>query len=229
MARHRFERIMGGVVELDLCFPCQGIWFDEFENLQITPGGVLELFELIHQHRGDARRPLVESLHCPRCDEKLMHGLDLAKFGGRFNYHRCPQKHGRFTTFGQFMIEKGFVRQLARSEILALAARVGSIHCSGCGAPVDIATTQVCTHCKAPISVLDPHAVEQALSRFRKAEVERNAPPDVGKLADALLAQARTRRRAAGEYLEQRQGEGLSAVGDLLVAGAGLILALLKS
>ena len=53
MSTHRFPRKTGGEVELDLCFPCQGIWFDEYESLQLAPSGVIDLFKLIHEHRDD--------------------------------------------------------------------------------------------------------------------------------------------------------------------------------
>lgn len=229
MVKHRFERTLGGEVHLDLCFPCQGIWFDEFENLQITPGGIVDLFKMIHEHRDETRQPLADVLRCPRCAERLMHGLDLTKHGGRFNYHRCLQRHGRFTTFAQFMIEKGFVRQLSPVEIKALAARVGTIRCSGCGAPVDISRAHACEHCKAPISVLDPNAVEQALSRFHQAEAKRTAPPDVEMMADAVLMQHQRRGTGGQSIWTARYDSGMGGAADLLVAGVGLVLALLKN
>ena len=111
------QRYLGTVV-LDLCFPCQGIWFDPFESEQISPGGIIDLFKLIHAHRDDPRQAHSSVLHCPRCQDKLMAGLDLVR-SSRFTYHRCLQNHGRFTAFAQFMIEKGFVRQLAPAEIKA--------------------------------------------------------------------------------------------------------------
>src|SRR3989338_3154516 len=75
-----------GMVELDLCFMCQGIWFDQWESHQIAPGGIVELFKLIHEHRDDQRLPIADLLLCPRCDEKLTHGHDMTK-SGKFTYH----------------------------------------------------------------------------------------------------------------------------------------------
>ena len=37
MSHLKLPRRDTGFVELDLCFPCQGIWFDEFESYQISP------------------------------------------------------------------------------------------------------------------------------------------------------------------------------------------------
>ena len=225
MVKHRFERLHHGEVVLDLCFPCQGIWFDDFESVQITPGGIIELFKLIHEHRDDQRQPLREPLPCPRCQERLLHGLDVAKHGGRFNYHRCLQKHGRFTTFAQFMIEKGFVRQLNPLEIDALSAKVGIVRCLGCGAPVDIRREHACGHCRAPIAILDPGAVEQALARYQQAEVRRTTP-DVEMLGDAIVMREREKSRAS--RLKREADVGMVDVADLLSAGVDIVWGLLR-
>lgn len=229
MLQKTFERQLQGEVEIDLCFSCQAIWFDDMESVQITPGGIVDLFKLIHEHGDDQRQPLRAPLTCPRCQEKLLHGLDVAKHGGKFNYHRCLQKHGRFTTFAQFMIEKGFVRQLSPAEIEELAAKVGIVRCSGCGAPIDIRQDHACRHCAAPISILDPKAVEQALSRFQQAEDKRTTR-DVELLGDAIVM--REREKSRQQRQRQLQGgnvsEELADIGDLLISGVDLIRSLLR-
>jgi DNA-directed RNA polymerase subunit RPC12/RpoP len=225
MAKHRFARNLHGEVVLDLCFPCQGIWFDGFESAQLTPGGIIELFKLIHAHRDGQRLPLTDPLHCPRCGDRLLHGQDVAKAGGRFAYHRCLHKHGRFTTFAQFMIEKGFVRQLSPAEITELSARIGTIRCSGCGAPVDIRKDHACTHCRAPIAILDPEAVEQALAGYQQAEVKRTTI-SVEALGDAIVMRERERSRQERE----RKADSIDQldIGDLVVAGAEMVWKLLR-
>lgn len=226
MVRKTFERQTHGSVELDLCFNCQGIWFDEFESIQITPGGIIELFKLLHEHQDDQRTPLSDPLKCPRCHEHLLHGLDVAKHGGKFNYHRCLQKHGRFTTFAQFMIEKGFVRQLNPAEIDELSAKVGIIRCMGCGAPVDIRKEHACSHCRAPITILDPGAVEQALSRFQQAEVRRTTR-DVELLGDAIVMREREISRQKRLKREPDNAGIIDAI-DLLSAGAEFVWNLVR-
>jgi hypothetical protein len=213
-----------GTVELDLCFSCQGIWFDGFESHQIAPGGIVELFKLIHDHRDDQRMPLAEPLRCPRCDEKLLAGLDVAK-SGRFTYHRCLQNHGRFTVFAQFMIEKGFVRQLSPMEIKELAARIQTVHCTGCGAPVDIRKDAACTHCRAPIAILDPKAVQQALATYHQAEVKRSHL-DPNSLADAILETERQKSRRQAANVLNRPVE--DSVGDLVTSGVEIVWNMLK-
>lgn len=224
MHKRRFERNVHGEVILDLCFHCHGIWFDEFESVQITPGGVVELFRLIHEHRDEQRLPLRDVLQCPRCDERLLHGLDVSKHGGRFNYHRCLQKHGRFTTFAQLMIEKGFVRQLTAAEIDDLASKVGTIRCTGCGAPVDIRHDHACRHCRAPISILDPQAVDKALDRLHQAEEVRSRR-DVEMLGDAIVMREREKSRF---QREQRENFNQLDIGDLIVSGVDLLARILR-
>jgi Zn-finger nucleic acid-binding protein len=225
MLQLTFERRLHGTLELDLCFACQGAWFDEYESVQLTPGAIIELFKLIHEHRDAQRLPLRDPLHCPRCGDKLLHGLDVAKHGGSFNYHRCLEKHGRFTTFAQFMIEKGFVRQLTAAEIDELALKVGTIRCSGCGAPVDIRKDHACTHCRSPIAILDPEAVEQALARYQQAEVKRTTV-SVEALGDAIVMREREKSRRQRE----RKADSIDQldIGDLVVAGAEMVWKLLR-
>lgn len=226
MSKHRLERLLHGEVVLDLCFHCNGIWFDDYESAQITPGGIIELFKLLHEHHDDQRLPLRDPLTCPRCHERLLHGLDLAKHGGRFNYHRCLQKHGRFTTFAQFMIEKGFVRQLNPAEIDELSAKVGIIRCMGCGAPVDIRHEHACGHCRAPITILDPGAVEQALTRFKTSEVRRTTA-DVEVLGDAIVMREREKSRLKRMKQEPDNAGIIDAI-DLISAGAEFVWNLIK-
>jgi hypothetical protein len=224
MEKRRFERMHHGEVIIDLCFHCHGIWFDEFESLQITPGGIIELFRLIHEHRDQQRLPLRDVLHCPRCDERLLHGLDRSKHGGQFNYHRCLQKHGRFTTFAQLMIEKGFVRQLSDGEIDELALKVGTVRCTGCGAPVNIRQDHACLHCRAPIAILDPDAVDKALSRFDQAETRRTTR-DVDMLGDAIILAEREKSRYERE---QRLQRNQMDVGDVIVSGVEMLWRILR-
>ena len=208
-----------GTVELDLCFTCQGIWFDRWESEQVAPGGIVDLFRLIHEHRDDLRLPLADPLHCPRCGDKLLRGLDMTK-SGRFTYHRCLQDHGRFTVFAEFMIEKGFVRQLSPMEIKELASRIHTVRCTGCGAPVDITKDAACTHCRAPIAILDPEAVEQALATYHQAEVKRTRR-DPNALAEAvLMAERQKSQRQAGNVLTRPIEDG---VGDLVVSGVEIV------
>lgn len=157
-------RKLGGQIALDVCGPCQGIWFDSRESLQLAPSGVVELFRLIHAQAPEVRRALAASCYCPRCGGRLERSADRVK-GGPFNYLRCNE-HGRFISFGQFLIEKGFVKEIPAAELKKLEPRVAMLRCSSCGAPVDIRKDSVCSHCHAPIVVLDAAAVDRALAEY---------------------------------------------------------------
>lgn len=217
MSAHRFARKLNGDVELDLCFACQGIWFDDFESLQLAPAGVIDLFKLIHQHRDHQRLPLASPLRCPRCNERLLKSQDRVK-SGLFNYERCGD-HGRFISFSQFMIEKGFVRQLTPVEIREISVRIGVVRCTGCGAPVEIRKESACSHCRAPIAILDPQAVEQALAGYHQVAVKQAAPADPALLAEAVLFTERERSRQ-----QRERGSVLTAdIGDLLLDGVAMV------
>jgi hypothetical protein len=218
MSTHRFPRKLTGEVELDLCFACQGIWFDDYESLHLAPAGVIDLFKLIHERRDGQRLPLASPLRCPRCNEKMIQSQDRVK-SGLFNYQRCGQ-HGRFITFAQFMIEKGFVRQLTGAEIDEIKVRIGTVRCTGCGAPVDIRKDSACTHCRAPIAILDPQAVEQALSGYREAAAKQAAPPAPALLAETILYAERERSRQ-----QRERGNGVldAEIGDLLLDGVAMV------
>ena len=217
MSAHRFPRKLTGEVELDLCFTCQGIWFDDYESLHLAPGGVIDLFKLIHERGDDQRLPLASPLRCPRCNEGLIQSQDRVK-SGLFNYQRCGQ-HGRFINFAQFMIEKGFVRQLSGAEIREISVRIAVVRCTGCGAPVDIRKQSACSHCRAPIAILDPQAVEQALAGYHRAAVKQAAPTDPTALAEAVLLTERERSRR-----QRERGTVLDAdIGDLLLDGVSMV------
>ncbi len=224
MADKIFPRKPLGELQLDICFACQGIWFDEFESLQLAPAGVVALFRQIHERRDEAHTPWPDRLACPRCGDALMQGYDLSK-NGKFSYHRCLQGHGRLTSFSAFMIEKGFVRQLNGAEIAELAKKVQTVRCSGCGAPVDIRRDCVCNHCRAPIVVLDPEAVDKALESYSQAAA-REGMVNIDAFADALLIQEKQKY----ERQRERQAHSLSGYADnsgdlidLVTGGAELI------
>ncbi|MFN9504002.1 MAG: zf-TFIIB domain-containing protein [Rubrivivax sp.] len=231
-------------VELDICFTCQGLWLDHGENLRLTGDGVVQLFGLLHQHRSDERQPVGQRLGCPRCTQPLAQGFDVVR-SGRYITHRCGQRHGRFSLFSSFMVEKGFVRQLSSGEVKALAQKMAAIYCSGCGAPVDIRQNDSCPYCRTAFSLLDPDAVRHALQAYREGRSGAAASPpsaaagtsrpsaSAEALADSLVAIERERSRAERE----RQSRGLKPpapvsglmVGDLVAAGVATVWAVLSA
>jgi hypothetical protein len=84
----------------------------------------------------------------------------------------------------------------------------------GCGAPVDIRKEHACTHCRAPIAILDADAVEQALARYQHAEIKRTTI-NVDALGDAIVTREREKSRRNREQPRGRIED--IEVGDLFV------------
>jgi hypothetical protein len=186
MEQRFFERKPHGKVELDLCFTCHAIWFDQYESATLTPGAVLELFRVIHQHHDQPPRPLGDALRCPACRTSLNLTHDIQRTN-RIAYYRCTAAHGRLTTFFQFMREKHFVRDLTRPEIEQLRATVKQVRCSSCGAPINLGRDPQCGYCRAPISILDADAVRKTIAELDAAERGRTLG-DPQAIVDNLLA-----------------------------------------
>jgi hypothetical protein len=99
------------------------------------------------------------------------------------------------TPFFEFLLEKNFVRPITGSELAALKAKVQSVECSNCGAPLDLAHDAACRYCDRRA-----HSV------------------DVDRLADALLmrppSEAPEARSIAGDLV----GAGLSLIASMLAS-----------
>jgi glutaredoxin len=229
MEQHPLASVTGGEVVLDLCFSCHGMWFDWQENLKLAPGAVVELFRLLHEHREEVRQPLATRMACPHCTRALVQGFDVVR-SGRYITHRCPQRHGRFSVFSSFMIEKGFVRQLSQPEIDDMAQRLAVIYCNSCGAPVDLRKDAACPYCHAAFSLLDPQAVERALQGYAKASSNAGAIK-IPELADALVMVERDRLKAERGAKAQRGGlftTNAPEGADLWVAGIEMVWRMIR-
>jgi len=185
MQAHELPRHDHGTVRTDLCFACSVIWFDHLVSVQLAPNAVIELFREIHAHQ-DHSRPVGGKLDCPRCSSHLAHSFDLCK-GGRFSYFSCPRDHGRLTPFVEFLREKQFVRQLTPIELQQVRAHVRQILCSQCGAPIDLEHSSECAYCHAPVSFLDPDAVEKAVRMWADAARRPGQPPATAPDAEEQL------------------------------------------
>jgi DNA-directed RNA polymerase subunit RPC12/RpoP len=217
METRRFARASHGDLSLDLCFDCHAIWFDQYESAQLTPGAVIELFRLIHDHRDRPARPLGDRLACPHCSRALKLTFDMQR-SNRITYHRCEQGHGRFSSFMQFLREKNFVRSLTGPEIVKLRERVAQVRCSGCGAPVDLSRDAACSYCRSPIAVLDADAVAKTVAELSSAEARRTTL-DPERIAEAFLGR-REAKKPASPWMKEIPVMGTSPVlVDLIADG----------
>ncbi len=213
-----FERaLLPSRINANFCFPCQLVWFDQHDCAQLSPGGVLEVFKALNDHRSDARNALPALLDCPRCSSRLALTQDL-QHTTHFSYYRCPFGHGRLSAFLQFLLEKNFIRPVSGEELAALKAKVRTIQCSNCGAPVDLQNSIACAYCHTPISILDPDAVARAVGALATAEANRKTV-DVNALADALLLRPPP---DSGAHLPDN-----IPFGDLVAVGIGIVADLL--
>jgi len=192
MVQRTFAGRGAAAIDLDLCFDCQGIWFDKLESAALTPGSILELFQAIREREAVAQpKPLNDPCHCTVCRKPLALTHDFHKTT-RISYLRCAEGHGRFTPFVQFLREKEFVRPLTPGEMTTLRAVVAQVRCSSCGAPIDLAQDAQCSYCHAPIEVLDGDAVAHTIAHLTAEEKARQKPMDPQAAYAALFAKERT-------------------------------------
>lgn len=216
MTSHTVEGQLGRPVTVDLCDPCQSIWFDQRESVQLTPGATLMLFRLIGEHIAKPHVPEGDTAKCPHCRARLRRTQDMQR-ATRFEYFRCPNDHGRLTAFYDFLKEKDFVRPLTPLQIAELRKNIQAVNCSNCGAAIDLAKTSDCAHCGSPLSMLDMKQAENLVAQLREADrTDKTVDPALP------LALARARREADRAFqglpqdalwLEQGSSFGLVGAG----------------
>ena len=225
MEQHTLDGHLGRTIEVDLCEPCQSLWFDGRENLQLTPGATLAIFRAIGEHVRKPEPSDAELVKCPHCKARLRRTQDLQR-ATRFEYFKCPNNHGRLTTFFDFLKEKDFIRPLTPQQIAELRKNVQIINCSNCGGPIDLAKTAACAHCGSPLSMLDMNQAERLVEQLRAAD---SGSKTIDPALPLALARARVETEAAFKGLPghdpwQEHWSGLGLVG----AGLSELIRLLK-
>jgi hypothetical protein len=225
MERHTLDGHLGRTIEVDLCEPCQSLWFDGKENLQLTPGATLAIFRAIGEHVRKPEPSDAELVKCPHCKARLRRTQDLQR-ATRFEYFKCPNDHGRLTTFFDFLKEKNFIRPLTPQQIAELRRNVQIINCSNCGGPIDLAKTAACAHCGSPLSMLDMNQAERLVEQLRAADSGHKTIDPALPLA---LARARAEAEAAFKGIPGRDpwNDDWSSLG-LVGAGLSGLMRLLK-
>lgn len=215
---------LGTNVTIDMCLACQAFWFDGYESLKLAPGSVLKLFRLIGEQ--PQARPVVLSDHstCPRCGLRLVPTHDLQRTT-RFEYLRCPAKHGRLTTFFNFLREKDFIRPLTTQQIEELRRNVQTINCANCGAPIDLAAGTACGHCGSPLSMFDMQQAESLVHTLKDAESHKGVDPTWPMRA--AMARRETDASFAAFDHASRWAEGAPS-GSLVTAGIAALAAWLN-
>ena len=225
MQAHQLEGHHGRSVTIDLCQPCQSFWFDGHESLALTPGATLTLFRIIGERTSRPHGPDEHAGRCPECRGLLRRIKDMQRTT-RFEYFKCPNNHGRLITFFDFLKEKDFIRTLTPQQIGQLRETVQTINCSNCGAPIDLAASTSCGHCRSPLSMLDLKQAEKLVNQLRNAD-KSGSPVD-----PALpLELARARREVDAAFVGVRNSDylfGNLADTDLVSVGLHALARWLK-
>jgi hypothetical protein len=188
----------GQPISIDICLPCQAMWFDGFESVSLGPASTLKLFRLIGEHPDAMPQDHTDPAHCPRCGAILHAAHDLQR-STRFEYKKCPADHGRFITFYNFLREKEFIRPITPERLAELRAHVQTVHCSDCGAPIDLAAHASCPHCSSPITLLDLEQAGRLIAQLQAAD--RTGRP-VDPALPLALERARRETDAAFDAIE---------------------------
>jgi len=217
MTEHTLDSHTGTPVTIDLCEACQACWFDGLESLRLAPRSVLALFHVIGDHTTRPPSALSRTAACPTCGMRLVPTKDMQR-STRFEYLRCPQRHGRLITFFNFLREKDFIRPLSGAQLEELRRNVQIVNCSNCGAPVDVGKGSACAHCGSPLSMLDMKQAEALVEQLRQAD---RSGQRVDPTLPLRLDHARRDVASAFEAFERDAGWGAN-VSSLGLVGAGL-------
>jgi len=213
-----------GPMTIDVCTACRGFWFDAGEQFRLTPAATLVLLRRVEASHNTERRRVATRPHCPRCNLPLGLTYDLAG-DDKYRYFRCPDRHGIFMPFFEFLRSQKLVRGLTPQELDALKRQMVSIHCPSCGAPIDLQTETRCASCGSSLAIVDPEYLADALQQLdadaRAAAPASGGPPATPPdeiIADWRAEQEERRRLEAGLDAEDRPPIDLLAVGVTLLS-----------
>lgn len=222
MAPVTLEHTEGGPLTLDVCRGCDGLWFDAGEQFRLTADTTLRLIKEVQDHRGARRSQTLVRCPCPRCGLPLGSTYDLVR-DVRYQYWRCPDRHGVLFGYFDFLRSQGLVRGLTDVEMAELKAHAATVNCANCGAPVAVGKDAVCAHCGAPLSMIDMNYLGRALKQMQvdAATPAASAPlpaawPDPDRLLDNEAASSPYRMVGGGTAV------------NLLEAGLSILMALLR-
>lgn len=208
---------LGTRLTIDVCAPCQAFWFDQHKDLQLSPGSTLELMKYIGEHSSSRKPALSPVLRCPQCGTALTLAHNMAR-NVRFTYWQCPNQHGHFIGFFEFLKEKNFIHPLSREEIQHLRESVQTVNCSSCGASIDLQSNSVCPYCHSPIAILDLKQQQQMLAQLKEAATPKPVDPTL----PMKLALAKAETSALFQEHDAQWWEDARS-GDLVQAGLNAV------
>jgi hypothetical protein len=151
----------GQQVEIDVCGPCHLVWFDPIESARLSGPGLLELIGVMAQAQSLAHRSLRQDVGCARCSQPARAVHNRTRWGRSLQLE-CPQHHGAWQTFGQFLGERGLLRPMSSADRARALARDGGLHCVSCGGALGQTDAQ-CPWCDAAPALVDVARLARAL------------------------------------------------------------------
>ena len=148
-------------VELDLCANCHLLWFDSTEVARLSGAAVLSLIGTMAEAQSLPHAALTDAVRCPRCSSGLKTVHNQTRWGHLLQLE-CPNRHGTYQTFAEFLQGKGLLRPMSSADRHKLLASHGRIDCVNCGADVALADEQ-CRYCRSVPSLLDVARLARAL------------------------------------------------------------------
>jgi hypothetical protein len=218
MTEIKLDSRLGMPIICEVCPPCQAFWFDQSRDFQLSPRSTLELMKYIGEHTSTTKPVLRENLMCPQCGETLKLAHDIAR-NVRFTYWNCPNQHGHFIAFFEFLKEKNFIHPLSPQEIQKLRESVHTVNCSSCGAAIDLQANSACPYCHSPISILDLKQQQQMLAELKQAA----EPKPVDPMLPLKIAMAKQQVETRFQTVDEDWYANSSLSGDLVQAGLNVL------
>jgi Zn-finger nucleic acid-binding protein/uncharacterized OB-fold protein len=209
---------LGIPIAAEVCPPCQAFWFDHGKDFQLSPRSTLQLMKYIGEHSLSAKPVLRQDLMCPQCGSTLTLAHDIAR-NVRFTYWNCPNDHGHFIGFFEFLKEKNFIHPLSPQEVQKLRESVHAVNCSSCGASIDLKNDSVCPYCHSPITMLDLKGQRQMLEQLKQAA----EPKPVDPTLPLKLAMVERQTEAQLQGVDDDWWLDARSSGDLVQAGLNVI------
>ncbi len=151
----------GRPLELDLCAPCHLVWFDTVEAANLGGASLLDLVGEMAAAQALAHTPLRPDLPCPRCQRTVRTVHNPSRWGRSLQLE-CPQRHGAYQSYAQFLAQKGLVRPMSSADRARALQRDGALHCVNCGGAVG-AGDAACPWCLSVPAVVDVARLARAL------------------------------------------------------------------
>jgi len=151
----------GRSVEIDLCPPCHLVWFDVVESARLAGPGLLALIGAMAQAQRQPHLALKPDLRCLHCTAPVKTVHNRTRWGRSLQLE-CPQRHGAWQTFGEFLNEKGLLRPASSADRARALAAPGGWHCINCGGGLR-AQDETCSWCGSVPALVDVARLARAL------------------------------------------------------------------